>query len=109
METKHSPSPWSLQDWAAHDQHGAIEVCGSQVVDANGHMISAATVEGASEAEEANARLIAAAPDMLEALRELDECYCEAGPHLSLEDRQRHRVVLIKARAAVTKAIGSAT
>ena len=56
--------------------------------------------------EAANTML--AAPELLEALRELDACYCEAGQELSREDRHRHRATLIKARAAVAKAAGSA-
>lgn len=56
---------------------------------------------------QANARLIAAAPELLEALRDLDECYCEAGQELSREDRHRHRMTLIKARAAISRATGT--
>lgn len=69
MDLKHSPGPWKLQAWEALDQDGAIEACGSQVVDANGCMIAACTIEGSTEMEEADARLIAAAPDLLEALK----------------------------------------
>jgi hypothetical protein len=53
---------------------------------------------------EDNAHLIAAAPDLLEALKALDECYCEAGAELSKEDRHRHRLALMAARAAIAKA-----
>jgi hypothetical protein len=45
-----------------------MEASGSQVVDANGHMVSACFIEGASESEEADAHLIAAAPELLTAL-----------------------------------------
>lgn len=55
----------------------------------------------------ANSCLIAAAPELLDALRELDECYCETGNDLSKEDRLRHRMTLIKARAAIAKATGA--
>lgn len=65
----HSPGPWQLQEWTVRDSDGAIEGGGLQVVDANGHTITAGTYEGSTDTEEADARLIAAAPDMLQALR----------------------------------------
>jgi hypothetical protein len=61
MTTKHSPAPWRAQ----HDFAG-----GFQVVDANGHdMIHRGRTTALMREE--NARLIAAAPDMLAALKEL--------------------------------------
>jgi hypothetical protein len=53
-----------------------------------------------------NARLIAAAPDLLEALRGLDEAYCRAGSLLSKAERHEDRMRLIAARAAIAKATG---
>lgn len=55
---------------------------------------------------DADASLVGAAPDLLEALREIDGCYCEVGAMLSADDRLRHRLTLIKARAAIAKATG---
>jgi hypothetical protein len=42
--------------------------------------------------------------ELLEALREIDGCYCEVGSMLAADDRLRHRLTLIKARAAIAKA-----
>jgi len=57
---------------------------------------------------EANARLIAAAPDLLSALQGLDEAYCRAGLPLSRSERHEDRTRLIAARAAIAKATGEA-
>lgn len=54
----------------------------------------------------ANAQLIAAAPDLLEALRGLDEAYCRAFDPLTREERNEDRKRLIAARAAIAKATG---
>jgi hypothetical protein len=54
--------------------------------------------------EEANARLIAAAPELLEALKGLDEAYCRAGQPLTKDERYEDRKRLIAARAAIAKA-----
>jgi hypothetical protein len=118
MELKHTPGPWSLKDWTAHDQHGAIEACGTQVVDANGHLVSAATVEDPSEGEEANARLIAAAPELLEALKEArraigmhnapNDCYA-TGPLTGNEYRDLVECPACSAIAMYDAAIAKAT
>jgi hypothetical protein len=54
--------------------------------------------------EEANARLIAAAPELLEALKGLDEAYLRAGQPLTKDERYEDRKRLIAARAAIAKA-----
>ena len=57
--------------------------------------------------QEANARLIAAAPELLEALIGLDEAYCRAGEKLTRDERTEDRKRLIAARAAIAKATGA--
>ncbi len=71
MEAKHTPGPWSLGK--AHETAQNHAVCkGARVlarVVGSGYPIGI----GASPESEANARLIAAAPDLLEAAREAIE------------------------------------
>jgi hypothetical protein len=55
---------------------------------------------------QANARLISAAPELLETLRELVEAYCRAGTPLSKDERHEDRLRLIAARVAISNAIG---
>ena len=54
-----------------------------------------------------DARLIAAAPDLLAALEGLDEAYCRAGTPLTRNERTEDRKRLIAARAAIAKATGA--
>lgn len=54
----------------------------------------------------ADARLMAAAPELLEALQDLEEAYCRAGTGLTREERIEDRKRLIAARAAIAKATG---
>lgn len=53
---------------------------------------------------EANASLIAAAPDLLAALIGLDEAFCSINEFSTKEERHDARLKLIAARAAVVKA-----
>lgn len=57
--------------------------------------------------DEANARLIAAAPDLLAALIGLDEAFCNINEYSTREERHGARLALIAARSAVAKATGS--
>jgi hypothetical protein len=62
MSAQHTPGPWVV---VAGNQRRAVRVC------AKSETISVATVHSLTD-QDANARLIAAAPDMLAALREYD-------------------------------------
>ena len=57
MNTKHTPGPWKYITW--HGQHGVHDAMDNDVCETFG------------EDAEANARLIAAAPELLEALEYL--------------------------------------
>lgn len=102
MNTKHARGPWRRKEWATRDSDGAIETCGWQVVDADGHLVIACCVEGASDEEEAALDLIAAAPELLEALQAILPWAQESdhgGPDIGAD--------LTKARAAIAKATGA--
>lgn len=96
MTSKHTPWPWSV-----YVRKGAAMSVGPS------HNCTVATVccPPVGDAE-ANARLIATAPELLEALRGLDEAYCRAGDSLSREERAEDRKRLMAARAAIAKATG---
>ena len=89
-ETKHTPGPWEAV---------GLTVC--QVPPGGREIIFGAhnTRSGDKDERQANARLIAAAPELLEALRGLVET-SETRDRLAIED------ALIHARAAIAKAEG---
>ena len=91
MNTKHTPEPWNVGE-GPHKRN-------REVFDGNGFLVAdCRTCCKEPETEKANARLIAAAPDMLEALREL-----LADPYLS-DPINADRMTC--ARAAIAKAEG---
>ena len=91
---KHTPGPWTHLGWG--DIHGH---------EANGGGVDIAAVYLREEDEKwlANARLIAAAPDLLEALKACDEAMAYMSEYdipLTLPDQ---------VKAAISKATGGAT
>ena len=100
MSTQHTPGPWILTTEPTEvegvnvhfsiDSHTHISICGGQSQE---HMKDAIYEDECR----ANARLIAAAPELLEALKELVEYMAAAGFDVSLD----------AARAAIAKATGA--
>lgn len=76
--SKHTKGPWVVEDWDFREPDGCVINSGMQVVAINGSVkngvkcaIYAATEDGDSEEMEANLHLIAAAPELLDALERL--------------------------------------
>jgi hypothetical protein len=97
MKANHTPGPWHLSNLAAN---GEQEISISRSYESGG--ASVAVVESSRDHSRllADARLIAAAPDLLEALEELLADRYLADPINA--DRMK------KARAAIAKATGTA-
>ena len=66
--SKHTPGPWYIPDWK---QLGKIDVCFSG--DDSGKIIAATYLRSDARQENANARLISAAPELLSACKKLIE------------------------------------
>ena len=67
--SKHTPGPWYAKEWSAKDDDGAPLCGGWNIIDRMEVRIPLSDMEGDIDEAEANALLIAAAPDLLEALR----------------------------------------
>ena len=102
--SKHTPGPWIYYaDLPSQDPDWHIVTTENRLrILANVH------IEPGNQVDEANARLIAAAPELLEALVQLEEAFCSVGPGMTREDREDSRAALIAARAAIAKARGDA-
>lgn len=116
MEAKHTPGPWSFVDhsWCDKSIYASLHETSERRI-ASLHL-----AEDASEDEEAvevaNARLIAAAPDLLEALREAEAALEVAiGRMMQLGDvkprdfKTSEQLALVAVQRAIAKATGSAT
>jgi len=95
---EHTPGPWTIDEDADINIMG--EVVSISILDSNGDSVGEADARdlGRSEAE-ANARLIAAAPDLLAAIRRI-EIWLTNQP---LDQLSKHEM-LREARAAIVKA-----
>jgi hypothetical protein len=82
MTDKHTPGPWRYVPW--HIEEGP-----SAVYDANGNLVCTSSSDD-------TARLIAAAPDMLEALRELTRT-CKPSCPAGVDAIHNARVLIAKA------------
>jgi len=94
MEKKHTPGPWKTQTHISLDR--------LEIRDANGRRIAECAMDFPMSAKthDANASLIAAAPELLEALQEI--VTAADGEGWSQLDAS-----FTKARAAISKAIGA--
>jgi len=102
-DAKHTPGPWSFGP-AVPGAKQCFYISGNHA--AHNREVDIGTVQGGYYSCEANARLIAAAPDLLEALERvlLDiEFMWEDG---TLPDR-REDIIYQAARAAIAKAEGA--
>jgi hypothetical protein len=98
MSDKHTPGPWhadGLEIWATKAVRFNLTTVGTPMIAA---VCAHADMEGGSPAN-ANARLIAAAPDLLESLQEIVAAADGAG-------WSQLDATLAKARAAIAKATG---
>lgn len=113
MDTKHTPGPWEIESDPWHYDTLSFVVGGAKVDDKRCIQRQLGVSVGGFAAppeQEANARLIAAAPELLEALQAAVECGLV--PVSSAKDggatrhsRQVH--VADQIRAAISKAIGA--
>lgn len=110
MEQKHTPGPWAERGWSVTGptavadyvaimsvKEGVAGVFTAPVAQTRGKSVICTAYGMSQEEATANARLLGAAPELLEALQ---ACYAALHPH-SDEGRV--------ARAAIAKATGSAT
>jgi hypothetical protein len=96
MTTKHTPGPWKIRKSFRGKNLIVEHLAGTP---GNHWVQEVCNVPGQDDESAATASLIAAAPDLLEALREI-----LAIPY-SLDDQERCHIARL-ARAAVTKAEG---
>lgn len=93
---EHTPGPWDIME-------GRTLL---HIETAHNAPVAGLAICSVSRAGQANARLIAAAPDLLEALERLVSTHCAAadmGPNLMGADEEPE---VIAARAAIAKATG---
>ena len=93
QETSYTQGPWKTQTHISLDR--------LEIRDADGRRIAVCAMDFPMSAKthDANARLIAAAPELLEALQEIVTAAGEGWSHLDAS--------FTKARAAISKAIGA--
>ena len=106
MNAKHTPGPWAVGHEMNSERPGSVPVV-AMVRDSLGGKMHVAFVNGMAGEQEANARLIASAPDMLAALRGmLDGLRVPT----SVDDQNAEREeACAAARAAIAKATGGAS
>lgn len=98
---KHTPGPWKVADYRTLNS-GDYVIRGPEKGPDNPNPVVASVVKQSGAA--ANARLIAAAPDLLEALIRLSEAWEKFGPTLATVSGGPTSLDL--AHAAIAKAIG---
>ncbi|MCP1765031.1 hypothetical protein [Bradyrhizobium japonicum] len=98
MEAKHTPGPWTVH----HSMRDCVTFEGRHGTE----NLFLENLDGYYACQsEADARLIAAAPDLVEALQEYDDAFTEFNAE-DKDSRTRMRQAVIKARTAIAKAKG---
>jgi hypothetical protein len=98
MKTQHTPGPWKFGSKTDGDLYKR------NIAGVDGYHVAAVSSRDDHEVD-ANARLIAAAPDLLEALQDLFDADME---HVLMGDGKDDQIEAIaKARAAIAKATGA--
>ena len=109
-EQKHTPGPWEVEQGYSGSR-GQIAVTNHDNFNRTGCCICLiAPVSNYTEEDKANARLIAAAPDMLAALEKLDEMrkdFFIPDDELGAIDGDSIRAFVEMYRAAISKAKGA--
>jgi hypothetical protein len=100
--TEHTAGPWQATRISAYEQHDRLAV--ASVAPGQAELILVLHTFDGSQAE-ANVRLMAAAPDLLAALEEIEAHHVQQN-HLKGRDENRSRTLRI-ARAALAKARGT--
>jgi hypothetical protein len=111
MNTKHTPGPWSFDRW---DENGTTRfyVSRSEGAPQDQHYNDVATIIADTcggdlvAIQEANARLIAAAPELLEALQLVEFIYGEQLDEKMLTCHAKFPTAGMYVRAALAKATG---
>lgn len=67
--SKHTPGPWRVSTDSRTDEEGLTYVSGLNIESDAGEIVGCEGIEAWKDNAEANARLIASAPDLLEALQ----------------------------------------
>ena len=111
MNAKHTPGPWTVGREMNSERPGSVPVV-ALVRDSLAGRMHVAFVNGKAGEQEANARLIAAAPGLLAALRALTldvqawhEVHGRTGQYSSPQADYLAQA-MIEARAAIAKATG---
>ena len=103
MTTKHTPGPWEIERYS----DGLIQIVGDLKVISDDEEHFTTVVEQISATnEEANARLIAAAPDLLEALKDLADDISDRFDMDSPSTNPGIKHCIAAARYAIRKATG---
>ena len=103
--TKHTPGPWMIDPKYLSEIQTADDktICSAWHQHAAGQeIVVTGVLECSLEESAANAKLIAAAPDLLEALIAMEEALCS--DFKTQKARMEGRRALIAARAAIAKA-----
>lgn len=104
MTSKHTPGPWFTKREGFSTVYVEARLRGSTIQE----VAACGPTEAGSEQQEANARLIAAAPELLEALIRADQMFREIG-FIAEADRLRPGSLGSEIRAAIAKATGASS